>query len=239
MGTRRHRLAIFLVVAAVTGCEASSTLQRSAGRSRFLTKAEMDQISAGTSAAAVSDANASGLGPAPQTMAFTNTLASSGNPVPASPLVGLITANYAMSQTTATASNAPFTAADGTTGIGVNGGGGGVAIDSGSSAVAAGSEASHAEITMQFYAMSIGRVDLAFGSAIAAACCAPSLAAQTTADGVGGGYSRQLDASPISGVPHQVQSRVDISVVSSTLPILDAGRVTAIGGPTSSQAINQ
>jgi hypothetical protein len=215
MDNRRHRLAIFLVVAAVTGCNAASTLQ-SSGRSRFLTKAEMDQISAGTSTA-VSNANASAVGPAPQTTALTNTLASSGNPIPASPFVGLITSNYAMSQTTATASNAPFTAAD----------------------VAAGSEASHAEITMQVYAMSIGRVDLAFGSAIAAACCAPSLAAQTTADGVGGGYSRQLQASPISGVSQQVQSRVDISVVSSTLPILDAGRVTAIGGPTSSQAINQ
>ena len=207
--------AILLVAASVAGCEAANIVQSSRG-SRFLTETEMNQISAGSSDA-ISNANATAVGPAPQTVALTNTLASSGTPVSALPIVGLTTLHYAVSQATASASNAPSTQVDVSTWTAVNGGGGGAAISSTSSATAAGSEASHAQINMEFQGLSIGRVDLVFGTAVATACCAPSIAAHTTADRAGGGYWRQLTASPIPTVPGQVQSRVDISVVSSAL----------------------
>jgi hypothetical protein len=235
MGNRWDRMAIFLVAASVSGCEAANTIQ-SFGGSRLLTETQMDQTSAGSSIV-VSNANATALGLAPQTTALINTLASSGTPVSASPFIGLTTLNYAMSQTMASASNAPSTQADGSTQIGVIGGGGGAVINSTSSAIAAGSEASHAQINMQFQGLSIGRVDLAFGSAIATACCAPVVAAQTAANGEGGGFWRQLQASPISDAAGQVQSRVDISVVASALPILDAGQVSAFTGSNLSQNI--
>ncbi len=236
MGNRWGRMTIFVVAASVNGCGAANPIQ-SFGGSRSLTEIEMDQISAGSSDA-ISNATATAIGPGPQTIALTNTLASSGTPVSALPFVGLITLHYAMSQAVASASNAPSTQADGSTRTAVNGGGGGAAINSTSSATASGSEASHAQINMEFQGLSIGRVDLVFGTAVATACCAPSIAAHTTADGAGGGYWRQLQASPIPTVPGQVQSRVDISVVSSALPILDAGQVSTLAAPVS-QSITQ
>lgn len=198
----------------------------------------MDRISAGSSAAA-SDANATALGPAPETTTVTNTLASSGIPVSAPPFLDLLTLNYAFSQAVASAGNAVTAEATGTTEIAVDGGGGGASINATSAGTAAGRTSSQAQINMQFYGLSIGRVDLTFGTAIATACCAPILAAQATADGAGGGYWRELQASPVSDVPGQVQSKVDISVVSSALPILDAGQVSSLVGPTWSQAGNQ
>jgi hypothetical protein len=228
------RPAILLAAATVAGCQAATSIQGS-DRSRSLTEIEMDRIFAGSSAAA-SDANATALGPAPETTTVTSTLASSGITVSAPPFLDLLTLNYAFSQAVASAGNAVTAEATGTTEISVDGGGGGASINATSAGTAAGRTSSQAQINMQFYGLSIGRVDLTFGTAIATACCAPILAAQATADGAGGGYWRELQASPVSD---QVQSRVDISVVSSTLPILDAGQVSALVGPTWSQAGNQ
>ena len=214
--------AIVLVTATVAGC-ATAPLHSPAGR-RLLSSTDMDQISAG-SAAALSKADAFALGPAPETMAFATALSSSGYSVLAQPFASPLSLNYASTQSVASAQGASFARADALSHIAVDGGGGGASITAMSMAMAGGSETSHAQIDMQFYALSIGRVDLTFGSAIATACCAPSLAAQTTADGDGGGYWRQLEASPISNVPGQPQSQIDISVVSSALPILEPGQV--------------
>jgi hypothetical protein len=92
---------------------------------------------------------------------------------------------------------------------------------------------------MQFYGLSIGRVDLVFGTALAVACCAPTLEVQTTADAVGGGYSNELQGRPLSDIPGQLQSRVDVSVVSSSLPIGDPGQMLTFTAPPLSRSIGQ
>ena len=219
--------ATVLVTATISGC--GTTPLRSPAVPRLLTSTEMDQISAG-SAAAMSNADAIALGPTPGTMAFTTTLSSSGYPVLAQPFASLLSLNYAAARSVASAQSASFARADGSSHIAVDGRGGGASIVAMSAAMAGGSETSRAQIDIQFYGLSIGQVDLTFGSAIATACCAPSFAVQTNVDRGAGGYWRQLEASPISNVPGQVRSRIDISVVSSALPILDAGQVLALFG---------
>jgi hypothetical protein len=236
MGTRWGRKMITLATAMLAGCQ--SVAIQHPGKARLLAAFEMDQVSAG-SALAVSNVEATALGRAPQTTATTSTLASSGVPVSAPPFLDLLTLNYAFSQAVASAGNAATAEAAGTTEIAVDGGGGGALINATSAGTAAGSTSSQAQINMRFYGLSIGRVDLVFGTAAATACCAPILGVQTTVDGAGGGYWRDLQASPVSDAPGQVQSRVDISVVSSALPILDAGQVSALIAPTLLQGIGQ
>ena len=105
---------------------------------------------------------------------------------------------------------------------------------------AAGSGSSASQINMQFYGLSIGRtVDLVFGTAVASACCAPVRRAQTTADGSGGRYSRSIAAFPVTVVPGQLRSRIDMSLVASLLPVLDAGQVSAQIGPAVLRSMGQ
>jgi len=199
----------------------------------------MDGVSAG-SARAIADVWAAALGLAPRTTATTDTLASSGILRSASSFPNLLTLDYAFSQAMASSSNAPFTEASGLIHIGVDGGGGGASIDTESLANAAGSGSSASQINMQFYGLSIGRaVDLVFGTAVASACCAPVRSARTTAEGSGGGYSRSIEAITVAIVPGQVQSRIDISVVASSLPLLDAGQVSALIGPALLRSLGQ
>ena len=229
-------IAIILVATTVAGC--GTTAIQGRGVPRLLTGIEMDEVSAG-SATAKANTRAVALGMVPQTTAATNTLASTGIPRSAPPFLNLLTLNYASSQAVATASNASLTVADGSTNVAVDGGGGGAKIDAATTAGGAGSGTGQAQIYLQFYGLSIGKVDLVFGTVTAAACCSSSLRAQTTADGTGGGYWSQLKAYPISVVSGQVQSTVDISVVSSALPILGAGQVSALIAPTLAQSIGQ
>lgn len=205
---------------------------------RQLTILEMDLVSAG-SATAISNVDAFALGAAPRTSAATDTLVSSGEPASASPFIGLPTLNYAVSQGAASASNGLVTQVNGSIHIGVTGGGGGALIDAFGAAAASGNLAGQAQLSMQFYGLSIGRVDLVFGSATATACCAPSVMAQSSADAAGGGHWRELQAFTTSDVSGQFQNRTDISVVSSALPVLDPGQVSASAVPNLSQSISQ
>jgi hypothetical protein len=227
--------AMILASILVGGCDAIAP--QSAGKARPLTELEVDQVTAG-SAAAVSNVAAVAIGPAPQTSASASTLTSSGILVPAPPFLDLRTLNYADSQGLAAASNAPFTAVDGSSHTEVASGGG-AWIDATSSATATGSRTGQSQTNMNFTGLSIGPVDLVLGTAVAAACCAPMLAAQTTAAAGGEGYWQTLQAHPLSDTPSQSQSRVDVSVASSALPILDAGQVSALIAPTLSQSIGQ
>lgn len=205
---------------------------------RQLTILEMDLVSAG-SATAISNVDASALGVAPRTSASTDTLVSSGEPASAPPFIGLPTLNYAVSEGAASASNGLVTQVDGSTHIGVTGGGGGALIDAFGAAAASGSPRGQAQLSMRFYGLSIGSVDLVFGTATATACCAPSVMAQSSADAAGGGHWRALQAFTKSDVSGQVQSRIDISVVSSALPVLDPGQVSASVAPNLLQSISQ
>jgi len=227
--------AMILASLLVGGC--GTIAPQSPGKARPLTELEMDRVAAG-SAAAVINVAAVALGPAPQTTASASTLTSSGILVPAPPFLDLRTLNYAASQGVAAASNALLTAVDGASHTGVAGGGG-VGIDATSSATATGGRTGQSKTNMNFTGLSIGLVDLVLGTAVASACCAPLLAAQTTATAGGGGYWQTLQAHPLSDTPGQFQSRVDVSVVSSALPILDAGQVSALIAPTLSQSLGR
>jgi hypothetical protein len=236
MGTCWGCAAMIVATAVLSGCEGAG-FQRSDGP-RLLTETQMDRVSAGT-ATAVSSVEAFAVGAMPETSAATSTLVNPGAAITAQPFLQQSTLNYASAQGTASAANGLLTEANGSTQIGVDGGGRGVSIQAATVGMAAGSTSSQTQINMQFYGLSLGRVDLVFGTATAAACCAPTLEARATAEGSGGGYLRDYKTSPITDSPGQVQSRVDISIISSALPILDAGQVSVLVGPTLSQISNQ
>ena len=203
-------------------------------RPKVLTPYEMERVTAGTVSAAAEDqvaAQALGRGAAAsQTAASASTLAtSSSSPVPG-PAFGLLSSNYSNSQAAASAIGGQFADINGSSHISVAANGGGAQIDARGAASAAGGDRSQAQVSLQFYGLSIGHVDLAFGTTVTTACCAPQLAAQVTANGVAGGpYSQEVRAFPLSTIRGQVQSRADIAVVSSSLPLLDAGQMMSLG----------
>jgi hypothetical protein len=200
-------------------------------KAKLLTAAEMDRVSVGASAVAENQIEAQALAPgagAAQTTASASTLAvSSSNPVAGPPFAHL-SSNYSNSQATASAIGGQLAETSGSSHISVAANGG-AQIDAAGTAVAAGGERSKAQVSLQFYGLSTGHVDLAFGTAAAAACCAPLLAAQVTANGgAGGPYSQEIKAFPPSATPGQIQSRADIAVISSSLPLLNAGQMMSL-----------
>jgi hypothetical protein len=227
--------AMVLATVVVAGCKSGATEVPSGG-ARLLTGIEMDQVTAG-SALAVNQVEALGLGAAPQTTAFTSTLADSGG----SPIAGAPFINYASSQAAASsASNGTFVQAGGSNQIQVYGSGGGAWLDAASTATAIGSEPSNAETNMQFTGFSLNHLDFVYGSIAAVACCNPLDTTQATVDSGGGGpYTKQLQGAPVSDMPGQIQSRIDDAVASSTLPLLDAGDGLTITAPRLSQSISQ
>lgn len=198
-------------------------------KARLLTPAEMDQVTVGAvSAVAENQVEAQALGAgAAQTTTSASTLASSTGPIAGAPFAYL-SSNYSSSRATASAIGGQLAETSGSSHISVAANGG-AQIDAAGTAIAAGRERSQAQVSLQFYGLSIGHVDLAFGTATAAACCAPRLAAQVTANGrAGGPYSQEAQAFPLSTIPGQVQSRADIAVVSSSLPIVNAGQMMSL-----------
>ena len=198
-------------------------------KARLLTPAEMDRVTVGAvSAVAENQVEAQALGAgAAQTTASASTLASSTGPVAGAPFA-FLSSNYTNSQATASAIGGQLAETSGSSHISVAANGG-AQIDAAGTAVAAGGQRSEAQVSLQFYGLSIGHVDLAFGTATATACCAPLLAAQVTANGrAGGPYSQEAQAVPLSTIPGQVQSRADIATVSSSLPLVNAGQMMSL-----------
>jgi hypothetical protein len=223
MGNRSRQKAIVVwAITMLAGCEAT-TVQNSGG-TRLLTAAEMDQVTVGSANATI-DIAARALPPAAQTTASDSTLTISD-----------VSSNYSSSQAAAAATSGQLAGVNGSSHTAVSGASSGASIDATGTATAAGGGTSRAQMTMQFVGVSMSRADLVFGTAIASACCAPSLGAQVTGNGAAGGpYSTKLQGYSMSDIPGQVQSRVDIAVVSSALPIVDPGQVmgllTARGPP--------
>jgi hypothetical protein len=189
----------------------------------------MDQVTVG-SAAAINGAEAHALGSLSQATASTSVLVSSDS----STIAGAAfrtpaRSNYVSSQVTASASNGQTVEANGSSHVFSDGGNGGAQIDSTATAIGAGGGTSHAQVGMHFYATSTSRADLVFGSVTAIACCAPLAQTQVELTGrAGGPYSRTfLRASP-SDTSGQIQSRVDILVASSVLPIVDPGQMLGL-----------
>jgi hypothetical protein len=219
-----------LAIPMLTGC--AETAVQSSGRTRLLTATEMDQVTAG-SAGAVNSLEAHALPPDAQTTTSASTQAISGSsPIAGPPFLSLLSSNYSTLHGVASATSGQLAEAGGSSNIFVAGAGGGASIDATGAAAAAGGGASNAQMDMQFYGLTIGQVDLVFGTATATACCAPALGSRVGADGgAGGPYWRELQGFPLSTVPGQVQSRVDIAVASSSLPIVDPGLMMGLFTP--------
>ena len=251
MGAQVRWKMLLLLIASllVFGCELSS--KSGTGLARFLTTAELDRITAGTATASV-DITAKALPPAAMTAASTETIAiAASNPAAAPPFLSMPSSNYNMSQEAGSAAAPAFlsmlstnysisqgagSAASGelaeTTGssrTAVAGANGGAAVDASGASIAAGGGMGQTQLSFQLQGFSTARADLVYGTAVATACCAPVSAAQVTVDSqTGGPYSAKLESQPLSDQPGQVESRVDIVVVSSALPIIDPGQAMVL-----------
>ena len=223
--------ALVLAAVVVTGCENVATERP--GGVRLLTGSEMDTVTAGY-ASAMNKVEAHAL----ETTAFSSTLADSGgSPIAAMPFAPIL--NYASSQAGASASNGSFAQAGGSSQIQVDASGG-AWIDAAASAADMESNNGHAEVNIQFTGISMGHVDLVYGSVVATACCGPFGRTQAEAEfGGGGAYTSGLQGVPISDIPGQVQGRIDAAVASSTLPLLDAGQALTVTAPGLSQSLGQ
>jgi hypothetical protein len=222
MGRRSGWGAMLLAIATVAGCQ--TTIAQPPHGARILTGLEMDVITAG-SAVASDDAAAHALGLEPQTSVLGSASAYSG----ISPIPGALLLSYGNSQATASAGGDELAETRLSSTISVDGTNGGASI----AATAAGVATSHTQVTAQLYGISTARVDVAFGSVAAVACCGSDAEAQVRVNGASGGpYSTELRAAPVSEPTGQLGSRVDISVASSALPILDRAQILVAGAPT-------
>ncbi len=222
MGNRSGWSGIVLATVFLAGCQ-TVIIQRPGG-ARILTGSEMDEVTAG-SAVGASDAAAQALGSNARTDVLGDASAYSG----VGPIAGAPFLNYASSRANASASGDELAETGLSSQALVDGANGGASIR----ATAAGVGTSRAQVTAQLYGMSTNRADIVFGSVAAVACCGSGAGAEVKVDSsTGGPFSRELRAAPMSDAPGQVQNRVDISVISSTLPILDPAQVSVAGAPT-------
>jgi len=85
-----------------------------------------------------------------------------------------------------------------------------------------------AEATTQFYGVSTKTADIAFGSVRANACCGNAVEAQVNVypEAVGS-YTSELRDSRLVSAPGEKQSRTDLAVISSTIPLLQPGHALA------------
>lgn len=221
-GRRSVWSAMFLAMAMVTACQTTIT-QRPNG-SRILTEFEMDGVTAG-SAVATYDAAAHARG----SEARTAVLGSVSTSSEISPILGPPLLNYATSEVTASAGGDKSAEARLSTTLAVDGTNGGASI----TATAEGVGTNRAQVTAQFYGTSTTRADVEFGSVAAAACCGSGSEAQVKLNtATGGPYSTELQGAPVSSTPGQAASRIDVTIVSSTLPMLDPAQVSVTGAAT-------
>lgn len=222
MGKRSGWNALVLATAFLAGCQ--TTVIQHSHEKRILTGSEMDKVTAG-SAGAASDATARAVGLEAKTNVSGSASAYSGTgPISSAPFL-----YYANSETMASASGAELAETGLFSQASVDGRNGGASI----AATAAGVGTSRAQVTAQFYGISTKRADIVFGSVAAVACCGSGTETVVNVNSrTGGLYSRELRAMPASDTPGQVRNTIDISVVSSALPILDPAQVFSAGAPT-------
>src|SRR5262249_53882357 len=137
-------------------------------------------------------------------------------------------ASYANSQATALANNGMPATADISTQVSVDGANSGVWLDAAGTAIASGRPTRRAQVSAQLSGVSTSRADILCASAAAGAFGASPVGAQVKVDGGGRGqFSTVLRGEPVSDISGQAESRVDIAIASSALPILDPARVLA------------
>ncbi len=224
---------LVIPLAMLFGCELSA-MPGTSGM-RVLATPELDRITAGSASASI-DLAAYALPPAAQTVASSSTLAASGSSLAAGPpLLNNLSTNLSTSQGIASASSGQLAQTTGSSHTAVSGTNGGAVIDAAGASLATGPGLGQTGLSLQFQGFSTARVDLVYGTAIATACCAAGLSAQVAVTGEAGGpYTAELQAHARSDQPGQVQSRVDMAVISSAFPIIDAGQMMSLLTPRAS-----
>jgi hypothetical protein len=232
MGNRLGIKAMVLTIEMLAGCDAVTQNPRG---SRLLTGSEMDQITAGA-VGAISRAEAHARGFTSQTTASTSTLvASSSGTIAGAHTVNAASSNYVSSQLSASAGNGEIVTANGSNYVYADGENGVAQIGTAAAAVSAGGGASRAQVSINFSGIRTSRADLVFGSVTAAACCAPFAETQTElTGGAGGPYARELRSVSLSNTRGQIQTRTDIAVISSALPMIDPGQISGLLTPLGS-----
>jgi hypothetical protein len=224
--------AMVLTIGMIAGCETAIPNPRG---NRLLTGSEMDQITAG-SVGAISRAEAHAHGFTSQATASTSTLvASSSGMIAGVHFANAASSNYVSSQLSASAGNGQTATASDSNYVYADGENGVAQIDAAAAAVSAGGEASRAQVSINFSGIRTSRADLAFGSVTAAACCAPFAEAKIElTGGAGGPYARELRSVSLSNTRGQIQTRTDIAVISSALPMIDPGQMSGLLTPLGS-----
>jgi hypothetical protein len=215
---------LWLGLIPITGCQLPESQPRPLvrhGLTSTLTDSQMDALAAGT-ATGMADAVSLAVGFAPQTNSSENVTARQrpiGDPI----------TNSVLAQSQASAFGEISSQANSNALIHVDGGSGGAGIIA--SANGAGSNGGGSTYTVvRLLGVSTDRADIAFGTAIAAACCGaievPLVVAQTTS---GGRYTQEQVALQMSG-SNQKQTMLTVSVVSSSLPLVGPGQAIAATG---------
>jgi hypothetical protein len=223
MGNRYRLKAIVLwLLPMLAACDAAA---QTSGGSRLLTLAEMDQITVGSANAAI-DISALALAPAAQATTSSGTLAVSG-----------VNSSFGNALGRGTAISSQSADVNGSSHLFVSSANGGASIDATGTATATGAGNGQAQMSLQFFGVTMSRVDLVFGNATSGACCSSNLGAHVAASGAAGGpYSTELAGFSGFDSAGQTQRRVDFAVASSAQPIVDPGQMA---GPLSARGSPQ
>ncbi len=222
VNTRSGWIMIMLATVTVTGCQ-TPMIQRAVGL-RNLTDLEMDKVAAG-SVTALSDAVARAVGTAPDSNVIGIASANSGN----GPVVGMPIFYFANSQMVAAASgeSAQTSLSSGALVENLN-------RKTELEARAFSNGMTEAQSTTHIYGVSTAPADVVFGSAAAIGCCGTHAKAQVSIFSKSAGpYSTQLADVLRSDAFGAITTKVDIAVVSSTLPMLPPAQVLVAGVRTS------
>jgi hypothetical protein len=183
---------------------------------RMLTSSDLEKITAGSSDAR-NEIIAYAVGAAPEATVSGTVSAFSGY----TPIIGMPISNYAVTQGKAFARGSERAETLLLSGLSVHHLNREAELDG----VAESSGNSRAEATTQFYGVSTKTADIVFGSIRAIACCDVTAGTQANVfSKLRGSYTTEFRNSPLVNRPGEPQSRLDLAVVSSTLPLLPSSQ---------------
>jgi hypothetical protein len=198
----------------LTGCN-TTDVQRFR-TPRILTSSDLEKITAGSSDAR-NEILAYAVGAAPEATVSGTVSAFSAD----TPIMGMPISNYATIQGVAFASGSERAETLLLSHLSIDH----LKREAELDGVAVSSGNSRAEATTQFYGVSTKTADIVFGSIRAIACCDVTAGTQVDVfSKLSGSYTTEVRNRPLVNVPGERQSRLDLAVVSSTLPLLPPGQ---------------
>ena len=197
----------------LTGCN-TTDVQRFR-TPRILTSSDLEKITAGSSDAR-NEILANAVGAAPEATVSGTVSAFSGD----TPIIGMPISNYATTQGIAFARGSEGAETLLLSHLSIDHLNREAELDG----VAVSSGDSRAEATTQFYGVSTKTADIVFGSIRAIACCDTAATQVNVFSKLSGLYTTEVRNRPLVNMPGERQSRLDLAVVSSTLPLLSPGQ---------------